>query len=69
MSDVFIAARQQYLAIKGKDMNGLMRNVTERALFQTFASMAIPAFMIHTAVHKSQHVCLGEVEQWSCWGC
>jgi hypothetical protein len=57
MSDVAIEARQQYMATKGSDMTGLARTVTERTLFQTFASMAIPAFMIHTAVHKSQHVC------------
>ena len=57
MSDVALEGREQWLETKGGNRSLVVRSVTERALFQTLASMAIPAFIIHTTVHRVGHVC------------
>lgn len=51
---------------RGSDRNHITRTVLERSLFQSIASMALPAFTIHTQVHSFQKVFkkVGKFQKW-----
>jgi len=51
---------------RGKDKTGITRTVISRAIFQSIASMALPAFTIHTVVHYSKpiFVNIGRFMKW-----
>lgn len=56
----------------GSDNSHIARTVLERSLFQSIASMALPAFTIHTQVHLFQKVFkkIGRFQKWgpTCMG-
>jgi len=51
---------------RGSDRNHISRTVLERSLFQSIASMALPAFTIHTQVKLFKHVFnkAGKYQKW-----
>ena len=57
---------------KGSDRSHITRTVLERSLFQSIASMALPAFTIHTQVHLFSKVFkkIGRFQKWgpTCMG-
>ncbi len=63
---LFDCANEGYKQKKhGHDNNHIIRAVTERALFQSIASMALPAFTIHTTVNIFKSVLKnGRYQRW-----